>query len=86
MRGGVLSPLFFNFALRKIARILPQGVRILQFADDILLYVRFSDINEAQAILEQAVERLTPCLSSLGFSLTPRKVSFVSLAVREKSS
>lgn len=53
-QGGVLSLLLFNLALREIHKHLPANVRLLQFADDILLYCRSEDINEALSSLEVA--------------------------------
>lgn len=32
-----------------------MGVRILKFADDLLLYITLEDLNEAQAMLEEGV-------------------------------
>lgn len=75
-QGGVLSPLLFNLALREISNILPEGVRILQFADDILLYTKFVDVNEAQASLEEAIRRLIPWLAALGLVVAAEKSEF----------
>lgn len=72
-QGGVLSPLLFNLTLRNIRQHLPQEVRLLQFADDIIIYQRTSNINEALANLEIAAEILNGNLGILGLKLAPEK-------------
>lgn len=74
-QGRVLSPTLFNFALRKINCLLPIGVKVLQYADDILLYCRFSNVKDAVKLLEEAVTKLKPWLLSYGLSLAPKNPS-----------
>lgn len=50
-----------------------MGVKILQFAEDILIYVRYEDINEAQALLERAVGILAESLAALGLEFAVEK-------------
>lgn len=77
-QGGVLSPLLFNLALRGIQETLPEGVKIRQFADDILLYAYFENgnVNDGQALIEEAASLITPYLGRLGFKLSPTKGQF----------
>lgn len=51
-QGGVFLPLLFNFTLKDIGKHLPPDVRIIQFADDILMCHRSTDINESLARLK----------------------------------
>ncbi|XP_051156203.1 uncharacterized protein LOC127278511 [Leptopilina boulardi] len=72
-QGGVLSPLLFNLALRDICSRLPPGVRILQYADDILLYCRYTSATDALNLLAQAVRSLSPWLLEAGLNFSPSK-------------
>lgn len=83
-QGGVLSPIPFNFALRKINCLLPDGVKILQYADDIMLYCRFDNVEEAMKLLEKAVTNLKPWLLSYGLSLAPKKSQLCILERRRR--
>lgn len=54
-------------------RHLPVGARILQYADDILLYCRYDELREALTSLEEGIKRLSPWLSSLGLGFAANK-------------
>lgn len=84
-QGGVLSPTLFNFALRKINYFLPEGIKVLQYADDILLYCRFNEIKEAVKLLEKAVADLRPWFLSYGLKLAPKKTQLCILERRRKN-
>lgn len=71
--GGVLSLLLFNLTLREIHKHLPANIRLLQIADDILIYCRSEDVNEALGSLKVAYENLSNWLISLGLFQAPEK-------------
>ena len=50
--------------------ILPAEVRAAMYADDLLLYSRHSDSQQALLHLERAVGHLTPWLRSLGLMIS----------------
>lgn len=85
-QGGVLSPLLFYLALREITRSLPQGVRMLQFADDILLCLRYEDLIEAQALMEEAVTRISVALGEMGFELALNKCQYINFSRKKTVS
>ena len=50
LQGGVLSPILFSIHLRRVNEIHPAEVRAAMYADDLLLYFRHSDPQQAQPI------------------------------------
>ncbi|XP_033213704.1 uncharacterized protein LOC117170776 [Belonocnema kinseyi] len=69
-QGGILSPLLFNLALRRLGQHLPDGVSVAMYADDLLLYVAGILGREASELLELACEQLTPLLERLVLSIS----------------
>ena len=69
-QGGVLSPIPFSIHLRSLNEILPAEVRAAVYADDLLLYSRHSDPQQALLHLERAMGSLAPWLRSLGLSIS----------------
>ena len=69
-QGGVLSPILFSIHLRKVNEILPAEVRAAMYADDLLLYSRHSDPQQALLHLERVMGFLFPWLRSLGLSIS----------------
>ena len=59
-QGGVLSPILFSIHLRRVNEIHPAEVRAAMYADDLLLYSRHSDPQQALANLERAIGSLIP--------------------------
>ena len=56
-QGSVLGPLLWNIVYDGLlGQILPQGVSIVAFADDVALVVVAKRIEEVQYIGEQAIE------------------------------
>lgn len=54
-QGRVLSTLLFSLeTLRNIKDVLPDGVEIIMFADDIILYVSNPKIETARDLLQQS--------------------------------
>lgn len=68
-----MSSLLFNLALAELQSVLPENVKFSQFADDILLYISFDDLNEALAGLEEAINSLISWLRLYGLELATEK-------------
>lgn len=58
--SGVLFPLLFNLALKKIRQHLLAVVEVAMHAEDLLLYITGSSISETSALLWMAIEGLNP--------------------------
>nr|XP_012150530.1 PREDICTED: RNA-directed DNA polymerase from mobile element jockey-like [Megachile rotundata] len=77
-QGSVLSPLLYNLYTRGAANGLREfGVRILQYADDIVIFVAFKDKREGRRILEEALMGLNRNLGSLGLRIAADKTQVV---------
>lgn len=58
MQGSCLSPLLYNLYTSQISKYVKCDVKMLQFADDILVYKVHKEVNEAQSIINLALQQL----------------------------
>ncbi|XP_062538102.1 uncharacterized protein LOC134206402 [Armigeres subalbatus] len=72
-QGSVLSVTLFLVAMQPIYRVLPDGVQILLYADDILLVVRRSKGEGWHRKLHAAVKAVDKWTKSVGFTISATK-------------
>ena len=71
-QGSSLSPTLFNYAMNIFLRLqLPEGVRILAYADDLVIYC--VDRQNIILRLQSALNILSTAASSNGFRFAPEK-------------
>ena len=71
-QGSSLSPTLFNYAMNIFLRLqLPEGVRILAYADDLVIYC--VDRQNILQRLQSALDIMTETASSNGFRFAPEK-------------
>ena len=77
-QGAVSSPPLFNIYLRNIKNVLPEGVEIIQYADDIAIYYACKNLRELVRILSIAFEIIKNFLNhrNLQISETKTKIMF----------
>lgn len=76
-QGAVLSPTLFNLYLRKIASALHPDTKIIQFADDIMIYSTSSDPNRAMRSIQISLENIGDFLQQLGLEISPDKTQLM---------
>ena len=62
VQGSPLSPILFTLYTAKIANIQERGIRVLQYADDIVIYRRISKEDEDNLKFQMTVNRTTAWL------------------------
>jgi exonuclease III/ribonuclease HI len=72
-QGSVLSVTLFLVAMQPIFRVLPSGVEILLYADDILLVVRGAKSEGLHQKLQTAVKAVDKWAKSVGFAISATK-------------
>lgn len=72
-QGSILSPILFNLYLSRCGSSVSDGCRLVQFADDIALYIRSSDLDFSRVALERAVGALSTLLLDRGLVISPSK-------------
>ncbi|XP_018406282.1 PREDICTED: uncharacterized protein LOC108771265, partial [Cyphomyrmex costatus] len=72
-QGSTLSPLLFDIYLRDINEHLMEGCRILQYADDIVLYTSAKTVAEAENCLQPSLDAVSAYLEGRGLELSPQK-------------
>lgn len=75
--GGVLSPLLYSIYALDTTNSIPNETEILQFADDIVMFVKNSSSSEATKILEKSIEVLNSNLMDIGLELSSEKTKVV---------
>jgi ribonuclease HI len=69
-QGSVLSPLLYNLLGSSIDHIIPIGVSILQYADDIVIYVSGHILLKMQKQIQKSLNAISDFLSDLGLNLS----------------
>lgn len=76
-QGSILSPLLFNLYVAKCKDHILNDCKILQFADDIVIFKRSADPGKALQSIESSAHRLTFFLNSKGLEVSPLKSALV---------
>lgn len=76
-QGGVLSPLMYLLYVADAVKVDHARVKILQYADDIVIYLRTDDPNSDKSILEDAVQEVATNLGKIGLEVSPVKTEVV---------
>lgn len=72
-QGSSLSPLLFNFAISKLGRGLPEGVQMLQYADDLAIVCSDYSMNTARALSQLFGNIIFNQLNELSLTISPEK-------------
>jgi len=71
-QGAVTSPLLFNFYLTNLPRP-PEGIKLIQYADDISIYATGLNINNLAASITEYTKEITAFLSERQLLVSPEK-------------
>lgn len=72
-QGGVLSPLLFNVVLSALPKMLPRGVQISVYADDICLWSSGKQVPALQTRLQRSLDIVTDFLTEKGMDVSSEK-------------
>jgi ribonuclease HI len=72
-QGSVLSPLLFNLGGADLDTIIPKSISILQYADDIVIYISDKIIKKMQKMMQNALNGISKYFSDLGLTLSGSK-------------
>ncbi|XP_076393339.1 uncharacterized protein LOC143265397 [Megachile rotundata] len=77
-QGSVLSPLLYNlYTVGIVGGLRERGVRILQYADDIAIFVECEGKREGKEKMEEALVRLKRNLEEIGMTIAAEKTQIV---------
>lgn len=85
-QGSILSPVLFNLYVAKCCKMVMPECKIVQFADDIAIFTRSSNLDLAISKLERSVNKLVNYLESRGLSASPEKSALVIFTKKKFSS
>ncbi|XP_026467767.1 uncharacterized protein LOC113371354 [Ctenocephalides felis] len=74
-QGAILSPLLYALYVRDIEGIWLEGTKILQYADDLLIYIEKDNLKEAIDMMSMNMELLHIWLNEKGLELSDDKSS-----------
>jgi len=72
-QGSILSPLLFTLYLRNIEQFLHKDTRILQYADDLVLFSTNANLSQARNSLFISLNSVHEYLRLRGLDLAPQK-------------
>lgn len=76
-QSGVLSPILFNIYIAELTHGINKAVRVFQFADDIVLYCRISEMNRSSKLLGKTVSFINNKLLDIGLDLNVKKTKLM---------
>ena len=77
VQGSPLSPILFNLYTAKIAAIQEQGIRLLQYADDRVIYRTIPKQAVEDPKFQITVKRTTTRLRSYNLEVNPQKCHYI---------
>lgn len=76
-QGGVLSPLLFNVVMAFLPRLLPRGVHVSLYADDICLWSAGKQWPALERRLQESVDTVVHFLTERGMDISQEKTVFM---------
>lgn len=76
-QGSSLSPLLYNLYTASIEKVVPQSVRILQYADDVAVYFEGQSGPLIQKEMQCVLTRLSNAYNKLGLTISTTKTEFM---------
>ncbi|XP_036143172.1 uncharacterized protein LOC118645672 [Monomorium pharaonis] len=76
-QGAVLSPVLYALYTNEITKGVTNDINVLQFADDIAIYISSNSRINNRILLEVAIDKVRKNLEMLGLSLEPKKTNLV---------
>lgn len=83
-QGSVLSPLLYSIYTHDLEYTVNSFCQVLQYADDVALYVSSKSFEEASSLLNSALDYLGEWLSSHGLSLSVSKCCTVTFSNKKQ--
>lgn len=83
-QGSVLSPILFNIYCTDLEEVIAGDCNIIQYADDICLYVTSRNVSNAEIILNRTLKGLNQWCFYKGFNLTPQKSKAILFSKNKK--
>ena len=81
-QGSVLSPFLFHLYMRDIDETLEEGVRMIVYADDILLYVTDPDEDRARRKIQDTLARIHTWCMANELTIEPSKCTAINFTRR----
>lgn len=76
-QGSILSPILFNIYVSKLSKHIGEDCEVVQFADDIAIFVSSPHIEKALLELESSANRAVKFLTSKGLTVSSTKSSLM---------
>ncbi|XP_018364089.1 PREDICTED: RNA-directed DNA polymerase from mobile element jockey-like [Trachymyrmex cornetzi] len=76
-QGSTLSPALFNIYLKDINDHIHSDSRILQYADDVVIYSTLRNIDSAISSVQKSIDNINTCLRYRDLELSPSKSRYM---------
>ena len=72
-QGAVLSPILFNCYVDDLAKLMPKGICISQYADDVCLWLKSKDVKKGEKLMQEALDITGKWASKWRIKMEPSK-------------
>ena len=76
-QGSVLSPILFNAFMDDVWQLIPDGVELLQYADDICVYYKSKDPKECERKIQETLDVIAKWAGVWRITMAPEKSSWM---------
>jgi len=76
-QDSVLNPLLFNLYVKDILKNIPYNCKVVQFADDIVIFCQDKSLNKICSSLSKAFNRMNSWFLSINLELSVPKSQFI---------
>lgn len=83
-QGGLFSPILYTLYIRELVKIFSPYIKVIEYADDIYIYIEGNDTENCIHRLDEAMHALNVCLFQNGIELSVDK-SIVPFHVRKRT-
>lgn len=80
LQGSILNPILFNLYVAKLKNFISKRYEIIQFADDIAIFNRSSDLKSSPKTLKFSANQFSSYLLTRDFEVSPQKSSLVTFS------
>ena len=84
-QGTVLGPILFNLHVNNMQNIIDETCKIVQYADDIFIFVADKFVNTAKQRLGNNITKLVECFESHRLNLNEDKTKFIAFCKNSRN-
>lgn len=85
-QGSPLSPLLYNIYTSKLTEQMELGVKVLQYADDVIIYRRIAKLNLKEPTFQNTITRCIEWFRKHNLEINPNKCHYMIFSKRKQNT